>query len=136
MTGVWEGQTWLGAASAFLIDGGAAVDTLFVFGSRPIGGNDEAVQLRIILHGPGPYDLDAGDARLDELIGGDVVSASYQTAQPGAGHVILSSFSGGGEIVEGTFRFEARTTSPYGSYGTTGRFEEGQFSAKVQVPRP
>ena len=134
-TGQWAGSPWVGDASAVLVDRETGPDTLYIFGSRPRGqpqNSFETVFLRFVPNGPGTYPLQAGQASLMRLLGGDVVSSVYQTTSSATGSVTLSTYSGPGGLVEGTFAFEAQTTSPSAAYGPQARFEEGQFRAVVR----
>jgi len=134
-TGRWAGSPWVGDASAVLVDRETGPDTLYIFGSRPRGqpqNSFETVFLRFVPNGPGTYPLQAGQASLTQLTGGDVVNFVYQTTSSATGSVTLSTYSGPGGLVEGTFAFEAQTTSPSAAYGPQARFEEGQFRAVVR----
>ena len=134
-TGVWAGSAWEGDASALLVDRETGPDTLYIFGSRPRGQPQnpfETVLLRFALNGPGTYPLQTGQASLTQLIGGDVVNFVYQTTSSATGSVTLNTYNGVGGLVDGTFAFEAQTTSPSADYGPQARFEAGEFRAVVR----
>ena len=134
-TGIWAGSAWEGDASALLVDRETGPDTLYIFGSRPRGQPQnpfETVLLRFALNGPGTYPLQTGQASLTQLIGGDVVNFVYQTTSSATGSVTLNTYNGAGGLVDGTFAFEAQTTSPSADYGPQARFEEGEFRAVVR----
>lgn len=130
-TGRWIGQSWEGEASATLYADGTAGNTLYVFGKRRVDlGQDEVVRLRVAFHGVGTYALTADDVSLDQVLGGDVLTASYQGSGPTAGTLEITSYGPGG-AVEGTFTFEARqarTTS-----APVVRFEDGRFRAPIVI---
>jgi hypothetical protein len=104
-TGRWIGQSWEGEASATLFLGGAAGDTLYVFGVQRVP--EEWVRLRVVFRGVGTYALGPDDVVLETLVGGDVVVASYPGIGPTAGTIEVTSYGPGG-LVEGTFTFDAR----------------------------
>jgi hypothetical protein len=137
--GTWAGKTWVGEANAVLIRGGTAGDTLFVGGLTPANGGQyakETITAKIVIDGTGTYLLGPGAGRFDELVGGDVVAASYITTSNSVGRVTITSYGGVNGLVEGTIQFEAETTSPYGSYGSKARLENAFFTAVVKtVPR-
>jgi hypothetical protein len=139
-TGRWAGRAWEGDAWAVLVPGGAAGDTLYIGGTRPVNAGQapvESVRLRIVPPGVGTQSLGADDATLLELVGGDVISATYRTVSSGDGSVTLTSYGGVGAAVEGTVAFEAQTESRFASYGTRARFERGHFRAVVtHTPKP
>ena len=129
----------MGDASATLVRGGVAGDTLYIGASSPVKSGQtpkEDIIARVVIHGTGTYLLGPGDARLDELVGGDIVAASYTTTAKSVGRVTITSYHGVNGLVEGTIEFDAETSSPYGSYGSKARLEDAFFSAVVRsVPR-
>ena len=133
--GTWAGERWTASANAYLASGGAAGDTLYVFASNPPNSGTmvrETLRARIIVHGTGAYPLGPSAVRFDELVGGDVVSASYVTTQSSTGTLTLSSYNGVGRVAEGKIEFDAESNSPYGSYGQKASMRDAFFSVVVQ----
>src|SRR5881409_658683 len=137
LRGSWAGNKWDGDVNAVLVQRPSIPDTLVVSASRPRGSfaPSEAVVIKIAINGTGTYVLDAGAARLHELVGGDVVVATYAST---VGELTITGYSGPGGFVEGTFTFDATSSDAGRSYGESARFENGQFLAQVttQNPRP
>jgi hypothetical protein len=132
--GTWAGERWIGDASAALVG-----DTLFIGARTPTKSSQspkETFTAKVIIHGAGTYLLGAGDARLDELVGGDVVAASYTTTATSVGRVTITSYHGINGMVEGTIEFDAETSSPYGSYGSKASMKDAFFSAVVRSLTP
>ena len=90
---------------------------------------------KFVIHGPGTYLLGPGAARLDELVGGDVLAASYSTTATSVGRIEITKYDGVNGLVSGKIQFDAETSSPYGSYGSKARLENGFFYAVVK-PSP
>ena len=133
--GTWAGERWIGDAHASLVPGGAAGDTLYISASSPARAGQspkEGIVARVVIHGTGTYLLGPGDARLDELVGGDVVAASYSTTSTSVGRITITSYHGVNGLVEGLIEFTAETSSPYGSYGSKASLEDAFFSAVVR----
>ena len=136
-TGRWAGRAWGASASAVLVRGGAAGDTLYIRGSWPT--NPYPVQsLRIRLapfRGAGTYPLAGDDVEMTDLVGGDAASSTYVGARPAAGAVVVGAYAEG-RVVQGTVGF--RAVSSYGNapYGASPAFEDGRFSAEVLVYTP
>jgi hypothetical protein len=136
-TGRWAGRAWGASASAVLVRGGAAGDTLYVLGSWPT--NPYPVQsLRIRLapfRGAGTYPVAGDDVEMTDLVGGDAASSTYVGARPAAGAVVVGAYAEG-RVVQGTVSF--RAVSSYGNapYGASPEFEDGRFSAEVLVHTP
>ena len=134
--GNWAGKTWVGDAYASLVPGGSKGDTLYIGGSKVASSRvyaDESIIAKVVIHGPGTYLLGPGDAKLEELVGGDVVAATYSTTATSVGRVTITSYNGANSIVEGTIQFDAETTSPYGSYGSKASLRDAFFSAVVKT---
>jgi hypothetical protein len=135
--GRWGARLWLGDARASLSTGVPGGDVLHVFGIRPRGANgwsaDETLSARVVFSGPGLYTLGPDDVRLLELVGGDVVSAEYKGSGEPAGFLSITRYDQSTRAIEGELRFSAETTSPYASYGSTARFEDGKFRAVVTI---
>lgn len=134
--GNWAGKTWVGDAHAILIRGGANGDTLYISGSSAANGGPlakEEIIAKVVIHGTGTYLLGPGDARLDELVGGDVVAATYSTTSTSVGRVTITSYGGANGMVVGKIEFDAETTSPYGSYGEKASLRDAFFSAVVRT---
>jgi hypothetical protein len=134
--GTWAGKTWVGDASASLVPGGSNGDTLYISGSKPAGAglySNEMIIAKVVIHGPGVYLLGPGDARLDEVVGGDVVAATYSTTGTSVGRVTITSYNGAHGLVEGKIEFDAETTSPYGSYGSKSSLRDAFYSAVVKT---
>jgi len=134
--GTWAGATWSGDAAAYLARGGAAGDTLYVYGINPGYGVQtakESITAKFVVHGAGTYLLGPGDANLRELVGGDVVAATYATTSTSVGRIQISAYGGVNGLVEGKIEFDAETTSPYGSYGSKASLRDAFFSAVVRT---
>lgn len=138
-TGRWAGRPWVGEASATLVDGGEAGDTLYIFGSRPVNAGQmplEYIRISVLFRGTHEYALASGTtdrAELVELTGGDVVHASYTLAEGSSGTLRITSWGGPGGEVEGRVSFMARSDSPYRSYGAVEFFTDGQFRATINT---
>lgn len=126
----WAGKRWSGDAGATL----AHRDTLYVYGSTPRNAGQLPLQMlraRVVFRGPGSYALGPGDAELDYLVGGDVVSAWYVTTRTNAGTLQVTEYAEG--WVAGTLSFEGEASrSPYTPEGARARFE-GAFRARVST---
>jgi hypothetical protein len=134
--GTWAGQAWVGDVNVTLVEYTGVPDTLFITASRPrgvISSATESVALQVPVVGTGPYTLVPGAARLFELTGGDVVSATYVGT---AGTVTVTSSSGVGGIIEGVFSFDATSSDANRSYGESARFENGRFRANFDAGNP
>src|SRR5438105_4743645 len=71
-TGHWAGKPWAGQASALVARGGAAGDTLYVFGTQGRAGQgytDQYVRVRALVTAPGTYALSANAAEVVDLLG-------------------------------------------------------------------
>ena len=138
-TGHWAGRPWAGQAFTVLVEGGDAGDTLYVGGTRPINARSmpiESIRIRVLFRGAGTYQLGSGGtgrAELEEYTGGDVVHAVYATSMPNAGTLVITSSGGPGGPIEGRVSFVGVSDSPYGSYGTTAFFANGQFRATLDT---
>jgi hypothetical protein len=131
-SGVLAGERWAGQASATLIVGGAQGDTLYVFGydAGSAARREVSIALRIApFTGPGRYTLGVGDVRLSELVGGDVLVASYEAAARGS--VVVRTFGGAGATIAGSAAFTVDRSSATGVFGSTVAFTDGEFQAPV-----
>ncbi|CAN5627606.1 hypothetical protein BH23GEM5_BH23GEM5_26040 [soil metagenome] len=133
----WAGSRWEGDASAMLIAGGTAGDTLYVLGTNPVNAGQlpiSAVRVKVVFRGAGTYPLGPGAAEVIHLVGGDVVSAQYTTrgsvGTAGTGGTLTVREYGAG-WVSGSVVFDAVTTRQSAPYGSTARFD-GEFRARVQ----
>lgn len=137
--GTWAGKNWSGEASAVLVPGGAGSDILYVIASSPVNASQsakESIIAKVVIHGTGTYLLGPGDAKLDELVGGDVVAATYSTTSTSVGRMEITKYDGVNGLVSGKIQFDAETTSPYGSYGSKARLENAFFYAVVKSITP
>jgi hypothetical protein len=134
-SGRWGGDPWAGDAGATILVVEGRPDSLFVTGSSPVNAQiapREMIHIRVPFRGTGTYALDASAVELWELLGGDVLTASYGGVGTPAGTLEITSYGGPGGVVEGTVSFVARSTSPHAARGTgTVRFERGRFRAPV-----
>jgi hypothetical protein len=134
--GRWDGRLWLGDATASLSTGVPGGDVLHILGTSPRGADawdtDERLSTRVVFSGPGLYTLGPDDVRFLELIG-DVVSAEYKGSGEPAGFLSITRYDQTTRVIEGELRFSAATTSPYASYGSTARFEDGKFRTVVDI---
>jgi hypothetical protein len=129
---ILAGRPWGGQASATLVVDAARGDTLFLHGYAPTDGTRPEVAVRFRLApftGPGRYPLRPGDVRLDELVGGDVLVASYADAPTGA--VEVRAYDGPGGTVAGAAEFTAGRSGERGSFGAVVRLEAGEFRAQA-----
>lgn len=129
---VWAGKPWEGDASAAVIPGGAAGDTLYLFGTTPRNAGQMPaayVRVRVPLPAAGERALARGDAELVYLVGGDVSTAAYvnDRADPG----ILSIREYGDGWVSGVVVFDAGAAMEHRPVGGGARFE-GNFRARVR----
>ena len=135
-TGQWAGQPWAGEASAILVSGGAAGDTLYVFGEhRPPGQDwtDQYFRIRAVVDGPGTFVLGANDAEFAHLLGGDVRTSTYSGSRPDEGTLTITTYEGPGGIVEGRVAFGAESTDSHAPYGPHARLENGWFRANLRL---
>jgi hypothetical protein len=135
-SGEWAGKPWAGRAEALLVRGGAAGDTLYVFGVWPADGVmvQQVVRVRVApFVGAGSYALAAGAAEVTDLVGGDAVSASYVGPGRSAAALEVRAYGGVGAEVAGVARFEAQPARTLAPYGAVARFE-GTFRATVRTP--
>jgi hypothetical protein len=120
------------------VSGGAAGDTLYVFGAHGKAGQpytDQYVRVRALVSAPGTYALSANAAEVVDLLGGDVMTSIYTGSRPGAGTLFIVAYGGPGGIVEGTLSFEAQPDRTSARYGPQARFEDGWFRATIQPSR-
>ena len=133
-TGSWAGRPWHGSASATLFPDGSS-DTLYVHGSSPPNAGSmphQVVTFRIAgFTGPGTYQLEPADVTFRELVGGDVVVASYAGAGSPAGTIMVTRYDRMARVVEGAVH--ARTVFTYGHalHGTSAEFSNGAFQAHL-----
>lgn len=138
-TGRWAGRPWVGSASATLVEGGEAGDTLFIIGTTPVNAGHmplESIRIRVLFRGAGEYALGSSTtdwAELVELTGGDVVHATYRVGDVSSGTLRITAWDGPGGEVEGRITFAARSDSPYRSYAAVEFFQDGQFRATVNT---
>jgi hypothetical protein len=133
----WAGNRWEGDASAQLVPGGTAGDTLYVLGTSPVNAGQmplSAVRVKVVFRGAGMYPLGPGAAEVIHLVGGDVITAQYTTGgsvgTAGTGGTLTVREYGAG-WVSGSVVFDAVTTRQSAPYGSTARFD-GEFRARVQ----
>jgi hypothetical protein len=127
--GFWGSNRFTGTAVA-AIDG----SVLEVYGHGTPGG-DETVGVRVRITdfaGPGTYSIDADEAEVVHVVGGDVLGSRYETTSAGAGTLRVESVAHGRVI--GSVRFDAETTTPERMpVGERARFQ-GTFDAYLPVP--
>ena len=135
-TGQWAGQPWAGDAYATIVMRGAGTDTLYVTGVSPVNAGPmpaEVISLRVPFHGAGSYALDASAVDVRELLGGDVITASYAGSGTPAGTLEITSYGGPGGTIEGRVSFVVRSSGEFASRGTGPiQFEDGHFRAQVR----
>ena len=127
----WAGTPWSGDGSATRIPGGSTGDTLFILGTTPPKAGQLPsgyVRVRILFDGVGTYTLNAQDAEVVYLLGGDVRTAAYATGQSGAGTLRVREFADG--WIAGEVAFDAIATTDRAPVGMSARFE-GQFRTRV-----
>jgi hypothetical protein len=140
LTARWAGASWVGEASATIVRGGPAGDTLYFFADGPIKGGpsqlfaDNEITARVLFAGVGTYRLGPGDARFMQLVGGDVVSATYSTSSDATGSLVIESYGGIGGKIEGTISFDAVSSNQYRSFGDRASLEDGRFRGTVYTP--
>lgn len=127
----WAGQPWSGDAWAVMTLG----DTLYVGGATPRGAGPVAaggMRARVVFHGPDRYTLGAGDAGVDYLVGGDVLTARYVTPRANAGTLEVTEYGDG--WIAGRVSFDAEAVPGYSStpVGAAARFQ-GTFRAQVRT---
>lgn len=127
LRGTWAGEAWDGEAFAYLEDG-----TLWI-SSAPNWMNGPYVSVAARdFHGPGTYALGPGSAAIRYIVGGDGIWASYESAQPAAGTLVVTDYTGG--HVTGRVEFVADVQRGEAPAGARARFE-GEFRARRQLPR-
>lgn len=127
--GTWAGEAWDGKAHAWV-----ANDSLHVFGapSGVMGGPYVSVVVGAF-GGPGTYPLGPSAAEVNYATGGDVISATYRSTQPGAGTLVVTGVRGG--RVTGRVEFVADVQPRgYAPAGERARFE-GEFHARTRASR-
>lgn len=128
MHATWAGEPWRGGSAARVVDGG--VTNLFSW--IPVDPRvDPHRMLSISTHvdGPGTYAIGASDARIDYLVGGDGLVASYGTTDVHTGTLEIEEVST--THVRGTIAFDAVTTGTHQPAGQQARFE-GAFNAPLE----
>jgi hypothetical protein len=123
----WAGKRWDGNASAALKTDGV----LQLIGSNPPGEaamRASHVILTVEFDGPGTYHLGPGAARLDYLIGGDVISSSYTTTDQQTGTLIVEEITS--THIRGSVRFDAVSSNTDPPVGPQARFE-GTYDARL-----
>lgn len=133
-TAFWDGKPWYGSASATLVPGGSG-DTLYVHGSSPPNAGSmpyQVVTFRIAgFTGAGTYQLDPADVRFLDLIGGDVVAATYGGSGSPAGTIVVTRYDPVARVVEGTVLARTVFASGHALHGTSAHFSNGVFQAHL-----
>jgi hypothetical protein len=133
--GRWATVDWVGDVTARYIDYPDVPDTLLIFATRPKGaplGPSETLEIRVAWTGGESYSLANGVVRLEELVGGDVLSATYKST---SGTLTLISYQVGG-FIQGSFNFTASSPDANRSYGETATFSNGHFLSTFTVTTP
>jgi hypothetical protein len=132
LTGSWAGAPWVGRAEALLV-GGAAVDTLYLFGTRSSDTDvpQETIRVLVPFTGSGSYSLESHAVAFTVLIGGDAVSAEYGGQSPTAGTVEVDTYDATTGLIDGRLVFDAEAMTDVQPYGPSARFAGGQFRARV-----
>lgn len=128
MDATWAGEPWLGGSEARVVDGGVT----HLFSWIPVDpGTIPHRRLRVSTQfdGPGTYTIGAAAARIDYLLGGDGLVASYGTTDEHTGTLEIEEVSA--THVRGTIAFDAVTTGSYQPAGQQARFQ-GAFNAPVE----
>jgi hypothetical protein len=122
--GTWAGQRFAGDAEAVVVG-----DSLYLVGGSPAGAMDQVFVAIGIggVEGPGEYPLGPGAAELRYLVGGDGIWAGYETTQPDAGMVVVTSTTGG--LFTGHVRFTADAQP-----GGTPAGARAEFDADFRAP--
>jgi hypothetical protein len=106
---------------------------LYLFGVRQVtnslGAYEEVVRIAVAFHGVGQYALDSSAVELDEVVGGDGITAAYDGTGASAGVLDITAYGGPGSSLEGTVRFDARRHRSASS--PIIRFEDGRFRVSV-----
>jgi hypothetical protein len=124
----WDGDRFEGSASAYVQE-----TQLDLLGWEKNEG-EQGIGVRIHITdfaGVGSYSLDAGEAEVVYVLGGDAITARYATAAAGAGTLVVDRVTEG--RISGSVRFEADSDHGTRPTGNQGRFE-GSFRATVQIP--
>ena len=126
--GTWAGAAWSGDVS---VDYGQRGDTMYIFGSSPVGADQNAasiVEIRILYSGTGTYVLGPSDGTFTRLVGGDGVVSRHGTFVENAGAV--SIIRRDGDRIAGVAHFDARDVQDSSTDPTLVRFE-GSFEAAL-----
>lgn len=148
MNAKWAGSDWAGSVSVVVasVQGG---EKLYLWASGPSkparpkawwSGPELAIwpneiSIEIPFNGAGTYALTPGSARFQEIVGGDVITATYSIAPQTVGRLVISSYEPGG-MIEGVVSFDAVSSNQYRSFGDRASLEDGHFRAKAQLGFP
>ena len=148
LTATWAGKDWVGNAVAGIVEGGSAGDTLYVWAAGPIDArvlclcptvnrpSDNEITVKVPFTGPGTYALGPGAAKFEQVVGGDVISATYRTSTEATGRLVVSAYEGVGYKIEGSLSFDAVSNDQYRGFGARASLEGGRFRATVQqIPK-
>jgi hypothetical protein len=134
--GVWAGKGWLGDASAYLAEGVGGLQKLTIYAGSPTNPGytfSEELVMEAVPPGTGTYKLGPESLRLMEIIGGDVIGATYTPTTSSPGTLVITVYNGVGGIIEGDIEFDGVTTSPYASHGLAASMKNGHFRAVVKT---
>lgn len=145
LTAKWAGSEWVGSAEVGVVQGGTAGDVLYLWANGPISNrtgclcptvyrpSDNAITVKVAFKGPGTYLLGPGEAKFQQVVGGDVISATYQTSTAASGILVISDYQGIGNRIEGALSFEAVSNDQYRGFGPKAKLEDGHFLATVKA---
>ena len=132
MHGVWGGERWLGGSQARFMDSGEFAMYSWIPVDRPEMPH-VIISVSTQFDGPGTYAIGASAARIDYLVGGDVLVASYGTTDVHTGTLEIDEVST--THVRGTITVDAVTTGTHQPVGQQARFT-GTFNAPLQQDDP
>jgi hypothetical protein len=136
--GTWAGSRWTGAA---FVSSTTGLET-YLHAWSPSGSREDAtssVSVRIRGVDVGTYQVSAGDARFDYLVGGDGVTASYGTSDDFVGTVVIEEIDSDDfprARARGRVQFDAVSVNADPPVGQLARFEatfEGPYYTIVAV---
>lgn len=132
MHATWGGEAWLGGSQARFLGGGE----IGIYSWIPVDRADMphvTISVTTQFDGPGTYPIGASAARIDYLVGGDGLVASYGTTDVHTGTLEIEEVST--THVRGTITVDAVTTGTYQPAGQQAQFQ-GTFNAPLLQDAP
>ena len=144
----WAGRGWAGNLSALVLKTANPTDILYLRADGPAGPRAwwredsyfsppgaNVISAEIAFNGVGTYILRPNNARFQEWVGGDVITATYSIPVNTTGMLVITSYDPD-RFIEGILSFDAVSSDPRRSFGDRAGLENGRFRARVYSGYP